>query len=59
MCIEVDLFYGIGGSVFPDKMEESIFSISEVDGTLCRTGLYDVSAFSSESPSSFESEDDI
>lgn len=36
-------------------MEEPIFSVSEVDGTFCRAGLYDVSAFSSESPSSFES----
>lgn len=37
-------------------MEEPIFSVSEVDGTFCRAGLYDVSAFSPESPSSFESE---
>ena len=36
-------------------MEETIFSVGEVDGTFCRAGLYDVSAFSSKSPSSLES----
>ena len=51
----VDLFYGIRSSVFPEKMEEPIFSVGEVDGTFCRAGLYDVGAFSSKSPSSFES----
>lgn len=55
----IDLFYGIRSSVFPENMKEPIFSVGEVDGTLCRVGLYDVSAFSSESPSSFESENYI
>jgi hypothetical protein len=55
----IDLFYGIRSPVFPEKMEEPIFSVGEVDGTFCRTGLYDVSAFSSKSPSSFKSEYNI
>jgi hypothetical protein len=52
----IDLFYGIRSSVFPEKMEEPIFSVGEVDGAFCGAGFYDVSALSSESPSSFESE---
>ena len=55
----IDLFYGIRSSVFPEKMEEPIFSVGEVNGAFCRAGFYDVSAFSSKSPSSFESENYI